>query len=214
MNHEDLRKKIGSKAEELRKLDAEEVRSASAVKAAEAEHVEALIAVELEESGAAGRVRKAETELTKTTKAAEDARARRKTLRTVLERMETEADNLRRAELFARRLELVEEILKDDEPRYTQALSAFLAVIGTTARKHGEIRDLENELDRLMKPNERLNRASIQLPLGSHIDLSQAATYASEVAALNSRRLEFIKVDPVQHTAIQGEQRPALRAVG
>jgi len=212
MNHDDIRKKIAAKAEEANKLDAEEVLSASAVKAAEAEHVESLIAVELEESGAAGRVRKAEGELAKATKAAEDATSRRKTLRAVLERMEIEADNLRRSELFARRLELGEKVLKD-EPRYTQALSDFLAVLGSSARTLDEIRDVENDLDRLMDGNERLNRVSLQLPLGSHIDLSQAAKYAGEVAAQNRRRLEFIRLDPVQHTIIQG-QRPVLRAVG
>jgi uncharacterized protein Yka (UPF0111/DUF47 family) len=213
MTHSDIRKKIGSKAEELRKEEADETQKAANVKAAEAEHVEALIAVELEESGAAGRVRKAEGELAKATKALQDASARRKTLRAVLERMETEADSLRRSELFARRLELGEKVLKE-EPRYTQALTDFLAVIGTTARTLDEIREIENELDRLMKPNERLNRIGLQLPLGSHIDLSQAPQYAAETDAQNRRRLEAVKLDPVQHTAIQGEQRPALRAVG
>jgi hypothetical protein len=212
MNHDDIRKKIAAKAEEVRKLDAEEMRLASAVKAAEAEHVESLIAVELEDPGAAGRVRKAEGELAKATRAAEDASARRKTLRKVLARMEEEADGLRRSELFARRLELGEKVL-EDESRYTQALADFLAVLGKTARRLDEIRDVENDLDRLMDGNERLNRVSLQLPLGSHIDLSQAAKYAGEVAAQNRRRLEFVKSDPVQKTSIQGE-RPSLGAVG
>ena len=212
MNHDDIRKKLAAKAEELRKLDAEEMRLSAAVKAAESEHVESLIAFEMEQLGAGGRVRKAEAELAKTTRAAEDASARRKTLRKVLARMEEEADNLRRAELIARRLELGEKVLKE-EPKYTQALSDFLAVLGSSARTLDEIRDVENELDRLMQPSERLNRVSLQLPLGSHIDLSQAAKYAGEVAAQNRRRLEAIRLDPVQQATIQGE-RPVLVAVG
>jgi len=213
MNYSDIKAKIGSKTEELRKAEADESRLSSAVKAAEAEHVEALIAVELEESGAAGRVRKAEAELQKVTRAAEDASTRRKTLRAVLERMETEAGNLRRAELFAQREEAAERVLKR-EPKCQQALDAYLTELRGVAQELGTINDIERELDRLLLESERLNRIGLQLPLGSHIDLSQASQYAVEVGAQNRRRLEAIKLDPVQHTIIQGERRPALRAVG
>ena len=200
MKYADLKKKIDDKAAELSKLDAADATLKTALKAAQAEHVEALVAIEMEEAGSDGRVRKAEGEVQKLTRASEESTTRRQTLRAVIARMEAEAKTRRTSDLMSMREELGEKVLQY-EPRYMEALNSFLAVVSAGERILNEIRELENELEGLVAPR-RLFRVSLQLPLGSHIDLSEASKYASEVAAQNRYRVERIKLEPVEPVAV------------
>ena len=200
MKYADLKKKIDDKAAELSKLDAADATLKTALKAAQAAHVEALVAMEMEEAGADGQVRKAEGEVQKLARASEESTTRRQTLRAVIARMEAEAKTRRTSDLMSMREELGEKVLQY-EPRYMEALNSFLAVVSAGERILNEIRELENELEGLVAPR-RLFRVSLQLPLGSHIDLSEASKYASEVAAQNRYRVERIKLEPVEPVAV------------
>lgn len=212
MNHDEIQNKITAKREELRRLEADEARLNSALKAAEGEHVEALIALELEEAGAANRVRKAQGDLEKATKALSDASTRRKTLAVVLGRMAQDARSSRTAELFAQREQVAKRVI-EQEPRVAAALDAYLAHLRGVAQELAAISDIERELDGLIAEPQRLNRINLQLPLGSHIDLSQASKYAAEVADQNRRRLEAVRLDPTLGATVQQGQ-PALEPVG
>jgi len=194
--HDDYTKKIAAKAEELHKVEADRDRLTAAVTAADSEHVESLIAAEMEQPDAAKRVRKAKLAADEAKLAMQDLELRRKTLIAVISRLDTEAKKIRRADLDKLRIEAAGEVQRLSNTEFMTTLSNLRTIVNQIGDKLEIIRESENELDGLVQPL-RVNRLNTQSPVATWmIDLGDAARWAVQIHEQNAPQIERVRTEP------------------